>query len=262
MRVLLNDVSLRIAERDILTEVSFEVQSGQLHALLGPNGAGKSTLLGLMAGDHRPSGGSVRINDVEAHAWQTRDLARMRSMLTQEHAVSFPFMAQQVVQLGRRPWAGTARSDDDDAVVADALLAVEMADAAEQPVPTMSGGERARVALARVLAQQAELVLLDEPTAALDLRHQEHTMQLARSLADEGRAVVVVLHDLNLAAAYADQVTLLDRGRVIASGSPAAVLTAERVSRVYQQPVELLQHGGSPLIVPSRNLTPTSESQA
>lgn len=255
MRLEAIEVSLRLGGRTILDAVSLDAHPGQLHALLGPNGAGKSTLLSLLAGDREPSAGTVLLNGRAVHAWKAAELARVRSMLTQEHEVSFPFTAREVVALGRRPWAGTESELTDDTVIDAALAAVELSAAAEQPVTTMSGGERARVALARVLAQDTEFVLLDEPTAALDLRHQEQTMQLARGLADHAehsRAVVVVLHDLNLAAAYADTVTLLAGGRVAAQGAPAEVLTAERVSEVYQQPVRVIAGPGGPLIVPVR----------
>lgn len=155
--------------------------------------------------------------------------------------------------MGRAPWAGTDREDDDERIVAEAMAATEVAGFATRPFPALSGGERARVALARVLAQQAPLLLLDEPTAALDLRHQELVLRVCRERAAAGCAVVVVLHDLGLAA-YADRVAVLHDGRIAVEGPPAEVFTGELLSRVYRQPVEVLAHPrtGAPLVIPER----------
>ncbi|MFE6965322.1 heme ABC transporter ATP-binding protein [Agromyces sp. NPDC057679] len=246
-------LTVRIDEALLLDEVDFRATAGRLHALIGPNGAGKSTLLGVLAGDRRPSSGSVSLGGRELGGWPLRELARARAVLTQEHQVSFPFPVREVVEMGRHPWARTAEADDDDAVDR-AMAATDVTHLGLRTVPSLSGGERARVALARVIAQQAHVMLLDEPTAALDLRHQEDVLRLARAHAEAGDTVVVVLHDLNLAAAYADDVTLLDRGRVVTSGSPAEVLTAERIEAVYGQPVEVVPHPrtGVPLVLPVR----------
>lgn len=287
-------VSLRLGGRQLLHDLSLQLSRGELHALLGPNGAGKSTALAVLAGDVRlvstarpsqeprsasagpasadpsnavpssadpsssaPSAvGRVRLDGRELADWSHRELARARAVLTQQHTVSFPFTVREVVRLGRHPWAGSSRAADDTVAVDAALAATEMLDQAEQSVTTLSGGELARVALARTLAQDTDFVLLDEPTAALDLRHQEQTLQLARALATDPirpRGVLVVLHDLNLAAAYADQVTLLDAGRVVGNGSPSEVFTPELLGRVYRQAVERIDRPGrSPLIVPLR----------
>lgn len=156
--------------------------------------------------------------------------------------------------MGRAPHA--ASPAEGDLVVVEAMAATEVTGFAGRPFSALSGGERARVALARVLAQRAPLLLLDEPTAALDLKHQESVLRLCRERARQGDAVVVVLHDLGLAAAYAHRVAILCAGRVAADGPPAEVFTGPRLSEVYDQPVEVLAHPGTgaPLIVPKRNL--------
>lgn len=238
----------------ILEDASIEVHPGQIHALVGPNGAGKSTLFGVLSGDLVPASGEVRIDDRPIGAIRARDLARIRAVLLQENAVSFPFSAEQVVRMGRAPWARTEHEADDDSIVAAAMAATEVDRLAHRSVSSLSGGERARVALARVLAQETPVLLLDEPTAALDLKHHEDVMRLVRGSADAGTTVAVVLHDLNAAMAHADRLTLLASGRVVATGTPEEVLTAERIEQVYGQPVDVFPHPatGVPLVVPRR----------
>ena len=156
--------------------------------------------------------------------------------------------------MGRAPWARTPAEEDDDVAVAEAMAQTDVTALAARALPSLSGGERARVALARVLAQATDILLLDEPTAALDLRHQEDLLRVARRRAEEGSAVAIVLHDLNAALAYADRVTLLSGGRVAGAGAPPDVLTADRIEAVYGQPVDVIAHPGTgvPLVVPRR----------
>lgn len=247
-------LSVSIDDARLLDSVDFEARPGELHALLGPNGAGKSTLLGALAGDVKPSAGSVTLDGRSLADWKLRELARVRAVLLQQHDVFFPFTVREVVEMGRAPWRGTASEDDDERMIAEAMELTDVTALTDRAVPSLSGGERARAALARVLAQGASTLMLDEPTAALDLKHQEDVLRLARERAASGDTVIVVLHDLNLAAAYADRVTLLQRGRIVASGDPRTVLTAERITAVYGQPVEVFDHPrtGIPLILPLR----------
>ncbi|MFC9791254.1 heme ABC transporter ATP-binding protein [Streptomyces sp. NPDC127584] len=241
--------------RAVLDSVGVEVRAGEILALVGPNGAGKSTLLAVLAADLAPAAGEVRIGGRPATGWTPGDLALRRAVLPQDAALSFPFSVADVVRMGRAPWAGTDREDEDEAAVAEAMAATEVGPFAGRPFSALSGGERARVALARVLAQRTGLLLLDEPTAALDLRHQELVMRVCRERAAAGDAVVVVLHDLGLAAAHADRVGVLHDGRIAVVGPPSEVLGEELLSRVYRQPVEVLPHPrtGIPLIVPRRS---------
>lgn len=238
----------------ILVDASITVRPGELHALLGPNGAGKSTLFGVLAGDLTPSTGEVLLHGEPLRAHRPKHLARLRGVLLQQNAVTFPFTAREVVTMGRVPWARTPLEDDDEEAIAEAMAKTDITELAERTVTSLSGGERARVALARVLAQRTQLLLLDEPTAALDLRHHEDVLQIARAEADAGAAVAVVLHDLDAAMAVADHVTLLQRGRVVAQGPAREVLTAERIESVYGQPVDVIEHPvtGDPIIVPRR----------
>lgn len=247
-------VSYPGADEPALSAATIEVRAGEVHALVGPNGAGKSTLFGVLAGDVAPSSGGVTIDGERVSSIRPLDLARRRAVLLQETRVAFAFTVEQVVRMGRAPWARTPAENEDDAVVAGALARTHMTALAHRTVSSLSGGERARAALARVLAQNVDVLLLDEPTAALDLRHQEEVLSLARERAREGAAVAIVLHDLNAALAFADQVTLISRGRVEASGTAADVLTADAIERVYGQSVDVFAHPvtGVPLVVPRR----------
>ncbi|WP_395573898.1 heme ABC transporter ATP-binding protein [Streptomyces sp. BK79] len=247
-------VRVRLGGRPVLDGVDVIVRAGEVLALVGPNGAGKSTLLGVLAADVPAAEGVVRVHGRPVEDWSAPELALRRAVLPQSASLSFPFPVEEVVRMGRAPWAGTDLRDEDDAAVAEAMARTEVSGFAGRPFSALSGGERARVALARVLAQHAPLLLLDEPTAALDLRHQELVLRVCRERARAGDAVVVVLHDLGLAAAYADRVAVLRAGRIAADGPPARVFREDLLSEVYDQPVEVLPHPrtGAPLVVPRR----------
>jgi len=247
-------IRVRRDEREILAAIDLEVRAGEVLALVGPNGTGKSTLLSVLSGDLRPTDGTVELFGRPVGAYRTLELARRRSVLTQANAVSFPFRVIEIVQMGRSPWLRTAELADDQLAVTTAIEATDIAHLLGRRFTSLSGGEQARVSLARVLAQTTPIMFFDEPTASLDLRHQEEVMRLVRHLAAEGRAVVVVVHDLSLAGAYADRIALLDRGRLDAVGTPHEVMTADRVGRVYGLDVQIHRLGASdrPIVLPLR----------
>ena len=248
------DVTVELDGVTVLDDVSLEVVPGEVLVLVGPNGAGKSTLLGVLSGERNPVRGSVTVDGRAIRSIPSDELARLRSVLTQDNTVSFPFRVSEVVAMGRSPWARQIEGRSDVAQVIAAMDAADVRHLATRRFTALSGGERARVSLARVLAQQAETVFLDEPTASLDLRHQEEVMRIARRLASEGRAVVVVLHDLSLACAYADRLVLVAAGHVDCVGPPHEIITAERVERVYGLAVDVHEVNGRPVVVPRRNL--------
>lgn len=247
-------VSVSFGAAQILHDVSLRVAAGEIVALVGPNGAGKSTLLAAIAGDVRPGAGRVVVGEQDAHAAPARVLARIRAVQLQESSLSFAFTTRAVVEMGRAPWQGAEIAIDDDDVVTTAMARSQVRHLAERRFPTLSGGEKARVSFARVLAQTTPVLLLDEPTAALDIRHQEAVLEEARACADAGCAVVVVLHDLSLAGAYADRIVLLAQGRVRADGTPRAVLTPGALTEVYGHPVDVVDHPNSPgpVVLPIR----------
>lgn len=236
----LDRVSFRIDGRSIVDDVSLRLLAGTITALVGPNGAGKSTLLGIAAGDIAPTSGDVVVAGRAVRSWRAKELARQRAVLPQDHAVRFAFSVREVVAMGRLPHPSDP--EHDARVVEDALALADIAALADRDVMTLSGGEAARVAFARVLAQRTPLVLLDEPTAALDLHHQESVMRTLRSVVEDGACVVVVVHDLNLAAAHADRIVVLAEGRIAADGTPHAVLTPDIIGRVYRQPISVIAH--------------------
>lgn len=250
--VIGSGIAVELDDQQVLDDVSVDILSGEVLALVGPNGAGKSTLLRVLSGELDPTGGDVTYGQRPVARIPAAELARLRSVLTQENTVSFPFRVSEVVAMGRAPWAREPEGRDDVAAVAEAMDAADIAHLAARRYTQLSGGEKARVSLARVLAQRTPVVFLDEPTASLDLRHQEEVMRIARSLAERGKAVVVVLHDLSLASAYADRMALIATGRLDSIGTPAEVLTEERVERVYGLPVELHLVAGRPVVVPVR----------
>ena len=245
-------VSVELGGHPVLRQVGLAVGPGELVALVGPNGAGKSTLLGALAGDVALTSGEVTLDGRPIGQVSPTALARRRAVLLQQQGLSFGFRVADVVRMGRSPWHRTPEADRDDEVTAMAMAVTEVDGLAERVFPTLSGGEQARASFARVLAQEAPVLLLDEPTAALDIRHQEAVLGVARGAASAGSAVVVVLHDLSLAAAYADRVCLLHAGRVAADGPPDDVLTAERLGEVYEHPVAVTRVDGSLVVVPVR----------
>jgi iron complex transport system ATP-binding protein len=219
----------------LLNDVSLEVTTGELVAVLGPNGAGKSTLLGALSGDFPLAGGSVAINENNIATMTPKTLARLRAVLPQQIAISFPFTVREIVAMGRGPWL----DGNDDERIESAMQRLEITALQKRTYQTLSVGEQARVSMARVLAQDTPLLLLDEPTAVLDIGQQERFLAIARTLVDEGRGVVAVLHDLNVAMRFATRVVVLHEGRCVASGDPQSVLTPALLSNVYHQNIQV-----------------------
>ncbi len=229
-------LEVTLSGRTVLHDVSLSLPSGQLVALVGPNGAGKTTLLRALAG-LVSSSGTVEVNGDHLSSLPLRERAKRFGYLPQGHLVHWPLPAKDVVALGRYPHGATdpARlSPPDEAAVLRAMQATNVVAFAERPVTELSGGERSRVALARVLAVEAPIVLADEPTASLDPRYQIDVMRNLRSAADRGVLVVVVTHDLGLAARFADTVLVLSDGRLVAQGKPAQALSEQVMADVFR----------------------------
>ncbi|GAA0302729.1 heme ABC transporter ATP-binding protein [Halarchaeum salinum] len=223
-----NDLSVSLGGTDILDGVSLTVESGELVGLVGPNGAGKTTLLRTLAGYLTPDAGTVRIDGDDIHALASKAASRRVAVVPQSSSFSFDFAVRDVVAMGRHPYRSRVRpADDADGAthVEAALERCELTNLADRPVTAISGGERRRVLLARALAQDTPVTLLDEPTAGLDVNHQIRTLDLVRGLINEGRRAVAAIHDLALAARYCDRLVVISDGRVHAAGPPGEVVT-------------------------------------
>ncbi|GAA2065763.1 heme ABC transporter ATP-binding protein [Williamsia deligens] len=236
----------------VLSDVDLTVGAGELLCVVGPNGAGKSTLIAAMAGSLTVDSGTVALEGDDVTALSPVEQARRRAILPQDHVVGGAFTCREVVQMARYPWNRTDRNADDDDAVAEALARCDVEAFADRPFATLSGGERARVALARVLAQRTPVLILDEPTAAMDPHFAEAVMGIVSARRDDGCAVVAVVHDLGIAAAYSDSVAVLARGRLIAHGTPESTLTAALLSDVYGVPMTVATVDGQRVVVPVR----------
>jgi iron complex transport system ATP-binding protein len=247
--------------RTILADAHLVVRPGEVLALLGPNGAGKSTLLKALTGELKPASGRVLLDGKDLATWPAAELARRRAVLPKHNHLAFGFSVADVVALGRSAHIDHAVRGDDNQAVAAALAAVGLSGFMQRDYRKLSGGEQQRVHLARALAQiwsedpsgEPRYLLLDEPVSNLDPAYQQTVLRTARAMAGRGCGVVISLHDLNLAAAYADRVLLIAKGRFLADGRPAEVLTPQRVEEVYGLPMLALIHPetGAPVLLPA-----------
>lgn len=250
------------AASDALAGVSLSVDARQFVAVLGPNGSGKTTLVRVALGALAPIEGRADIDGRPAQAWARQELARIVGVVPQREDNLFPQRVRETVLLGRYPhlslW-GRERAQD-HAAVERALAACDATDLADRWLWTLSGGEYQRVRVARALAQEPKLLVLDEPGISLDLKHEMGLFELIRALVDtQDLGVLMITHDLNLAARFADSLLLLEGGRLVASGAPADVLTQETVQTVFSWPVAMQSVDGRPQMIPLRQ---SKESRA
>jgi iron complex transport system ATP-binding protein len=251
------EVSFGYGSYVALDRVSFTARAGELVGLVGPNGAGKSTLVRMVAGLAAPGSGTVRLAGLDPAAAPRRAVAQVAALVPQEPRVAWPFTVRQMVMMGRAPRQGLLALPTrfDRGAVEGALEACDLLHLAARRLDALSGGERRRVFFARALAQEPRVLLLDEPTAFLDLAHQMAVMRMAEVAAGAGLCVVAVLHDLNLAAASCSRLVVMSRGRVVAEGAPEDVLTPERVREVWGVTVWRGRNGetGAPVVLPIRS---------
>ncbi|WP_330166341.1 ATP-binding cassette domain-containing protein [Halobacterium sp. KA-6] len=234
MTLDVRDVDVELGGTQILDAVSAAVGDGRLVGVVGPNGAGKSTLLRAMNGVVEPVAGTVLVDDEAVHELPSKAASRRIASVPQDTSLGFEFTVRETVEMGRHAHVPRFGSDPDPEAVERAMERAEVAQFADREVTSLSGGEKQRVLLARALAQQAPVLLLDEPTASLDVNHQVRTLELVRGLADDAdRAVVAAIHDLDLAARYCDELVLVADGRVLDSGRPEDVLTPDQVRQAF-----------------------------
>lgn len=244
MRLAFDEVSVRLDGREIVRALSLEVPAGEVVGLVGPNGSGKSTALRCVYRALRPAGGTVWLGGNDLGSLSIRDSARTVAALTQHNGLDLDFTVEEVVALGRAPHlAGNRRLDERERALCHAAMErLDVAGLAGRGVLSLSGGERQRVLIARALVQEPRVLVLDEPTNHLDVRHQTELLALLRGL---GLTVLVVLHDLNLAAAGCDRIGVLAGGALVAAGTPAQVLTEALVAEVFGVDATVVRHPGS-----------------
>ncbi|RLT36059.1 MAG: ABC transporter ATP-binding protein [Chloroflexi bacterium] len=251
-----SDLRVNLGGAPVLRGVGLTVAAGEVAGLLGPNGVGKTTLLRAISGVAPSAAGHVQVHGATLAALGRRRLAQMVAVVQQLPEAPPELRVEELVLLGRTPHLGllARESTRDYAIARQAMRRAGCAMLAERALGTLSGGQRRRAFIARALAQEPALLLLDEPTANLDVQAQGETFELLRQLAAEGVGVLVAVHDLTLAAAYCDRVVLLHEGRIVAVGTPAEVITADIVHRVYGAHVDVIHHPvhGAPIVVPAR----------
>lgn len=250
MTLQADTLTVTLGGRRVLAGVSAACQPGRITGLIGPNGAGKSTLLKALAGIALVDAGRVTLNHIPITSMSSAALGRRLAYLPQERRVHWPLAARAVVKLGRLPHASGGNRGSDDDAIERAMTAMDVGHLANRPVNAISGGELARVLLARALAQEAPIILADEPTAGLDPAHALALFEILGRLAAEGRTIAVALHDLSLAARFCHDVVMLDEGRVAAAGPATEVLVVGRLDAVFGARMAVGRIEGVPVIVP------------
>lgn len=243
--IVVDQLEVTLGTRVVLSGIDLRIEPGELVAVVGPNGAGKSSLMRSLAGDLTPSSGTVKVGGRHISSLSVSDAANLRSFLSQTHTAASHFTVSTIVGFGR--FGASADSDK----VHEAMERVGVSDLADRPFDELSGGEQRRVTVARILCQDAPVMLLDEPTDSLDLGHAELVMATAAAEANSGKTVVTTSHDLNVAARHATTMALLADGRVIRTGTPHQVLDPEVLSEVYATPVNVVEHptSGVPVVI-------------
>lgn len=254
--ISVDEVSFAFDTHPVLDGISLEVEPGELVGMIGPNGAGKTTLLRLIDGILTPDTGEIELDGTPVAALSSKDLSRRVAVVPQHTTLSFDFSIRDVVAMGRHPYTG--RFDrigpSERQLVEAAMYRTHVHDLAERPFSEVSGGERKRVLIARAIAQETPAMLVDEPTASLDINHQLAVFELLEELVADEKAILAAIHDLDLAARYCDRLLLLDRGSIVAAGDPAEVLTPDLLHTAYgvETSIEENPVTGTPLVVAHR----------
>ncbi|WP_075184650.1 heme ABC transporter ATP-binding protein [Teredinibacter haidensis] len=251
----LKEIGFTINGYNLIDQITFDVEPGQITAVVGPNGAGKSTVLRTISGECSGATGSIEFCGKDMARWSSNEKARRMAVLPQFSSLSFPFTVREVVAMGRFPHSSGRK--EDESIVKSAMAALDITHLRNRLYTRLSGGEKQRTQLARVMAQiwnpsddMDRLLLLDEPTAFLDLGHQQQLMQAIRDFSRQGVAVLMVLHDINLATRHAHKVVALQQGRVVANGDSHTVVTEGLIQRLFGTELQVINHpvSGQPLI--------------
>ncbi|MDF2187152.1 heme ABC transporter ATP-binding protein [Paraflavitalea sp. CAU 1676] len=255
------NISFKLGQKTILNKLAFSLQPGELSIVLGQNGAGKSTLLKILSGEQKPTDGMVLLGQDDLHKLSPAQLAHQRAVLSQQYPAALPFTTEEIVMMGRYPHFGSKPAAFDKEVVHECMEEMQVLALSRRSYQTLSGGEQQRVQMARVLSQLKEkgdtasrkLLLLDEPTASMDCLHQQLCLRKAKELAGRGYSVLVILHDLNLAAQFADTILLMKHGRLVAHGGVREVLQPVLIAEAYDMEVNVLEYDeyDFPILVPA-----------
>lgn len=236
--------------KPVVNSVSFEIPKGKVLSLIGPNGAGKSTVMGMISRLIAKDAGLIRFEDKDLSQWNSRELAKKLSILTQHNNIQMKLTVRELVAFGRFPYSGNRLTAEDNAMIDKALSYMELEDFQDRFIDELSGGQRQRAYIAMVIAQDTEYVLLDEPTNNLDIYHASNMMRTVRKLCDElGKTVILVLHEINYAAFYSDYICAFKDGAIAKFGPVEEVISKEILSRVYNVDFEIIHIDGRPLSV-------------
>ncbi|MBL4583874.1 MAG: heme ABC transporter ATP-binding protein [Pseudomonadales bacterium] len=250
MKLAANNIGLTFGDAPILNQLSLSLDAHCLTMLIGPNGSGKTSLIRTLCGELKPATGGILLEGKKITSWQPIERAKKMAVLFQNTPVNFDISVEQIIRLGRRPH-GTSEAVN-RAIIADVMSAMDLSAMATRSFVSLSGGEQQRVQIARVLSQVWQLessinavLILDEPLAALDIVYQYQLLQLLHKLRSRGLTILVSIHDLNLASLFADQMVLLNKGSVVAAGTPNSVFTQEHLQQVFEQPCDIIEHPGT-----------------
>jgi iron complex transport system ATP-binding protein len=260
LKLKINECSFSYNIQLVLDHISMQISEGEVVSIIGPNGSGKSTLLRCICRVLQPRGGVVYLNNQDVAHLKPRELARLLGYVPQSGAEVFPLTVSEAVLLGRKPYLSWGVGPKDREIVDRILRFMKIEEFALKYINEMSGGEKQRVLIARALAQEPEVLLLDEPTSNLDIKHQLEVLGLMQKFAhDGGMTVIMVLHDLNLASRFSDKLVLINEGKVFASGPPAAVLNPANIRAVYDVEADVDQNGLGIQVLPLRSINEDEE---
>ncbi|MCD4843255.1 MAG: ABC transporter ATP-binding protein [Methanosarcinales archaeon] len=234
------DLNVSYGPIQVLKQISLQVSKGEVIGIIGPNGSGKTTLLKAIVKAIKPTSGTVLINEVDVHEIKTREIAKNVAMVSQVISINFDFTVEDIVLMGRTPYIKGSESIEDIDIVRDAMKKTHTLFLKDRLITQLSGGELQRVIIARALAQQPNILLLDEPTSHLDITNQIDILNLVKNVAGKGMIVLAVIHDLNLAAYYCNKICLLQDGDLISSGTPRQVLTSSNIKRAFNIDVQII----------------------
>ena len=253
MKLKIEEVEFSYASEPILKGVCLELAQSEILGIVGPNGAGKSTLIRCINRILAPQKGSILLDEKEIKKMRRKDLAKKLGYIPQTSGHAFPSTVFDAILMGRRPHIGWRSSEKDEEIVLDILHLLNIEDLAMRDINEISGGQQQKVYIARALAQEPDVLLLDEPTSNLDIRHQLDVMDAIKNLVKEkGISAIMAIHDLNLGSRYADRIVMLNGGSIVAAGNPSSVLTSENIKRVYSVEAVVKNESGRPYIVPIR----------